>query len=341
MIKPINLNTVIPQTKTQTMRSNKLIYALALVVLAGSLVFTGCKKRKAAKNEDGQASSDNRSAQGELDGGVSDANSVIQSDGLLNGRQVQSEELQKVMAGPCGNTYNVDTTGRYMGTVTLNYTGVSCWNRTRTGKIRLTILNYSTGTRWKDAGAVLKVEYLSYRVTRTSDSKFVELNGTALVTNNTGGTWLNLFFATQPTLVHSVSASNLYCNFDNDGTAEYNINRKFTYTYSGGIFTAVGEGTGSHNSINNLENYGKTRKGDDFTSEVKTPVIWNTSCGAHAPIQGEVEVKVDNKTFVLNCLFGVDANGNSQTVGVGSCPYGMKVEWSYKKKTYKKVFGYS
>lgn len=323
------------------MKSNKLVYALALIVLSGSLVFTGCKKRKAAKNEDGQASSDNRSANGELDGGIGDVNSVIQGDNALNGRKAQNAELQKLMGGPCPNVYTVDTTGHYMGSVTLNYNGVACYNRTRTGKIRLTILNYLTGTQWTDVGAQLKVEYMGYRVAKSSDaSKYIELNGTAIVTNVSGGTWWNLFFNTQPSVIHSVTASNLYCSFDGDGTAEYNINRKFTYTFTGGIFTAVGEGTGSHNSINNLENYGKTRKGDDFTSEVKTPIVWNTSCGAYAPIKGEAEIKVDSKTFALNCLFGVDANGNPQTVGVGSCAYGFKVEWTYKNKTYKKIFGY-
>lgn len=323
------------------MKSNKLVYLLALIVLSGSLVFTGCRKRKAAKNEDGQASSDNRSAQGEVDAGVSDANSVIQNDVLLNGRGVpNSEEMQKILAGPCSSVYTIDTTGKYMGSITLNYNGVPCWNRTRTGKIKLTILNYTSGVRWKHTNAQLQVDYIGYKVTRTSDGKFVELNGTAIVTNVSGGTWVDLVLASQPNLVHSVSASGLNASFDNDGTAIYNINRKFTYTYTSLVFTAVGEGTGSHDGLNNLENWGTTRKGDNFTSEVKTPIIWNTYCGAHAPVQGEVQIKVNDKSFTLNCLFGVDVNGDSQPVVANSCPYGMKVDWTYKKKSYKKIFAY-
>ena len=322
------------------MKSNKLVYALALLVLSGSLALTSCKKKKEFKNEDGQASADSRSAQGELDGGVSDANSVIQNDALLNGRTVNSEELSKILTGPCSNVYTVDTTGRYMGKITLNYNGVSCWNRTRSGSIRLTILNYLSGVKWKHTNAQLQVEYLGYKVTRTSDGKSVELNGTAMVTNNSGGTWVDLIFITQPNLIQSVNATSLKATFDGSETADYNINRRFTYTYTGGVFTCVGEGTGSNNGKNNLENYGTTRNGDAFTSEVRTPVIWNTSCGAHAPVQGEVEVKVDSKSFSLNCLFGVDPNGNSESVTPGNCPYGMRVQWTYKKKTNKKIFGY-
>jgi hypothetical protein len=322
------------------MKTNKLIYTLSLFLLIGSLSLTSCKKKKAFKEEDGQTSADNRSAQGELDGGVSDANSAIQADVALNGRMAGSDELQRAMSGPCGTTYSVDTTGKYMGSVTLVYSGVSCYNRTRTGKIKLTILNYVNNVRWKNANAQLQIDYIGYKVTRTSDGKSVELNGTAIVTNVSGGTWFDLFWGTQPSLVHTVSAPGLQVTFDGSATATYNINRKFTYTYSGGVFTATGEGTGSDSSLNNLENFGTTRNGDHFTSQVTNPFVWNTTCGPQAPIQGEVNIKVDSKSFSLKCTFGVDNSGTVMSVSPGNCAWGMKAEWSYKKKTKTKLFGY-
>jgi hypothetical protein len=320
------------------MKSNKLVYALALIVLSGSLVFTGCKKKKAFKNEDGQASADSRSAQGESDGAISDANTVISDQPMLHGKGGSPNTIQGVLGNICG--MSVDTNGMCTGTVKLNYNGTTCNNRTRTGSIRLTILSYTTGVRWKDAGAVLKVDYINYKVTRASDGKSVELNGTQNVTNNSGGTWFDLIFLGQANLSHQVTGTNLNVTFDGSKTATYNINRKFTYTWSGTVLTCVGEGIGSHNSLNSLENYGTTRDGDDFTSQVTTPVVWNTTCGAWAPIQGAVDIKVDGKDFDLKCTFGVDANGNPVTVAPNSCAYGFKVEWSYKKKTNKKIFGY-
>lgn len=322
------------------MRTNKFIYTLALIVLSGSLVFTSCKKRKAFKNEDGQASSDNRSAQGEVDAGISDANTVISDDALLNGKTNGAQTVMGVLGTPCGLT--IDTNGRYQGKITLNYNGTTCWNRTRTGQIKLTILNYTSGVRWKTAGAQLQIDYNGYKVTRASDGKSIELNGTAIITNVNGGTWYNLIFTGQPSLIHESSSSNLRVTFDGSATAVYNINRRFTYTFTNNPFkiTCVGEGIGSSNSLSSLENYGTTRDGDAFTSQVKTPIIWNTTCGSHAPIQGEVEIKVDSKYFALNCLFGVDQSGNAVTVGANQCPYGFKVEWTYKKKTNKKIFGY-
>ncbi len=61
------------------------------------------------------------------------------------------------------------------------------------------------------------------------------------------------------------------------GTASYNINRKFTYTYNPTtiVLTCVGEGIGiTSGSLSNLENFGTTRDGDLFTSQVTTPIVW-------------------------------------------------------------------
>jgi hypothetical protein len=140
--------------------------------------------------------------------------------------------------------------------------------------------------------------------------------------------------------VTTVTGTDLNANFDDGKTATYNINRKFTYTYSNLVFTCTGEGIGSHNGISNLENYGTTRDGDDFTSEVTTPIIWNTTCGAWAPTQGGVDIRVDGKSFDLKVTFAVDNGGNPVGVAPNTCAYGFKVEWTYKKKTNKKVYGY-
>lgn len=320
------------------MKTNKLIYALSLFILIGSLSLTSCKKRKAFKEEDGQASADNRTTQSENDNAINDVNQVISDNGSLHGRLTGNQTIAGVLGNICG--LSVDTNGMSVGKVTLNYSGVTCNNRTRTGSIRLTILSYTAGVRWKNTGAVLQVDYLNYKITRASDGKSVEFNGTQFITNKSGGTWFDLFFLGQSNLSHEVTGSNLQVTFDGGSTATYNINRRFTYTLPGGILTCTGEGIGSNGTLNNLENYGTTRDGDSFTSQVTTPIVWNLTCGWWAPVQGEVNIKVEGKSFDLKCTFAVDSNGNIVSVAPNSCAYGFKVEWTYKKKTKKKIFGY-
>ncbi|MDX2174467.1 MAG: hypothetical protein SFY56_15295 [Bacteroidota bacterium] len=325
------------------MKKNKLIYALCALMLTTALVFTGCKKKKAFKNEDGQASTDNRTVQTENDNATNDVNTVVGDNALLHGRTSSSAGTNALHSalGITAVDYSIDTNGAHSGTIKINYNGTTVNNRTRTGSIKLTILDYSTGKRWKQAGCVLKVDYLGYKVTRASDGKSVELNGSQNIKNETGGTWWELLILkTQPSLATSVTGSDLNVKFDGDKTAIYNINRKFTYTLPGGILTCTGEGIGSSDGLSSLENYGTTRDGDKFTSQVSTPIVWNWTCGWWAPVQGAVDIKVAEKDFSLKVTFSVNSSGDVVTAGPNACPYGWKVEWTHKKKTNKKVFGY-
>lgn len=316
-------------------------FVIASAVLM--LGLTSCKKNKEFKQENGQSSEDSRTAQSENDAAMSDVNTEIGNNNLMHGRlsgPSGASAIQKAL-GITATGYTVDTTGAYMGTIKINYNGVTVNNRNRTGSIRLTIVDYVNGKRWKDAGCVLKVDYLAYKITRASDGKSVELNGTQNVTNISGSSWFELIFLpAHPSIITSVTGNDLNVTFDGSKTAVYNINRKFTYSISGNVISCTGEGIGSSDGLSGLENYGTTRDGDAFTSQVVTPIVWNTTCGAWAPIKGEVNVKVHDKDFTLNCLFGTDASGNSMDAGSNGCPYGFKVQWSHKNKTNKKIFGY-
>lgn len=319
----------------------KKVIISTFVISALAIGTIGCGKRKAFKNEDGQSSTDNRTVNSENDAVVSDVNTVVGNNALLHGRGTSSNNALNAVLGITATGYTIDTTGAYTGTIKINYDGTVINNRKREGSICLTILDYSTGKRWKQAGCILKVDYLDFKVTRSSDGKFVLINGTQNVTNISGGTWWELLITkTQSSLASSVTGSNLNVTFEDGKTAVYNINRKFTYTLPGNILTCTGEGIGSQDGMSTLENYGTTRDGDAFTSNVTTPIVWNLTCGPWAPVQGKVDIKVDEKEFNLLCTFGVDKDGNEVNVGANACPYGWKIEWKHKKKTNKKIIGY-
>ncbi len=322
------------------MNKNKLFCLAGFIALSMLLTFTACKKRKAFKEEDGQTSVDNKNVVGENDAAISDVNDVIGDQPLLHGRSSSTNATSGVTGNACGLT--IDTNGLSKGSVTLIYDGTTCFNRTRTGKIRLTIQDYVNGKRWKNAGCMLKVEYLSYRVSRASDGKSIVLNGTQTITNETGGTWWDLLIVkTQTSLSSTVKGSSLEVTFEDGKTASYNINRRIAYSLPGGILTCQADGIGSLNGRDNLENYGLTRNGDEFTSQVVSPIVWNLICGPWAPVQGEMDIKVDKKDFSLKVLFSVDASGNAVASSPNSCAHGWKVEWTYKKETKKKVIPYS
>ncbi len=323
------------------MTTKKLLLHTAMICVGALLTFSSCKKKDPATtpaDESGQASSDSRQAISENDASINDVNQTLSDYPLMHGRVASTN---KVATTICGLT--VDTIGSYTGTIKLNYNGTVCNNRKREGSIKLTIINYASGARWKNAGCVLKVDYLAYKITRASDGQSIELNGTQMLTNISGGTWVDLLFLGQPNLVNSVTGTNLNVKFNGTATAIYNINRKFTYTWasSTSVLSCSGEGIGSSGGLNNLENYGTTRDGDAFTSQVITPILWNTTCGWGAPLAGELDIKVASKSFDLNCLFGVNSAGTPITVGSNQCAYGWKLTWTVGTTCQNKVIVYS
>lgn len=324
------------------MKNNKIIFGLSILSLCTALLFTNCKKKDDKKtdpvtaDETGQSTSDSREAQSENDAAVNDINDVVGSDSKLSGK---GADAQGVTGSICGLT--VDSALSNTGVIKLNYNGTTCNNRTRTGSIRLTLQNYAGGARWKNIGAVIKVDYLNYKITRASDQKSIMFNGSQNLTNVSGGTWLNLlFFKNQASLVSTVTGTNLAVTWQDGKTAVYNINRKITYSIPGNILTCQAEGIGSNSNLTNLENYGTTRDGDAFTSQVTTPIIWNITCGPGAPIQGGLNMKVASKNFDLVCLYGVDTGGNPITVGSNQCPFGWKLQWTFNSVSQSKVIGY-
>lgn len=321
------------------MKTTKLILATATIFMCGSLVFTSCKKKKEFKNEDGQSSVDNRDVQSENDAAMNDINDIVASSSL-KGKNAGMYQAAGVTGSVCGVA--IDSVNINTGTILLNFQGITCNNRTRTGKIRLTVLDFPN-KEWKDAGAVMKVDFINYRVTRASDGKFVELNGSENIVNVSGTTWWDLLFTSAHSSIITEVKENggVTVTFSDNKTALYHINRRITYSWiSGFTFQCMAEGIGSHESLSNLENYGTTRDGDAFTSQVTTPIVWNTTCGWWAPTQGAVDIKVDSKEFNLKVTFAVDKDGNPVAVAPNSCAYGWKVEWKHKNKTKNKIFGY-
>ncbi len=331
------------------MKGKNLFYGILTLGCVTMLTLNSCKKKEDSKTEEPatvatpstENGADNRDVQGENDAAVSDINDVI-SNSRVGAKGAGSTEAQGVTGTICGLT--VDSVNISTGAVTFSYTGVSCNNRTRTGVIKVSLY---LGTKWKTKGTILKVDYINYKVTRTSDKKSITFNGTQYLSNLSGGNWLDLFQQSIPALEISVSEGvagtggvPLVLTFDDGRTATYHINRKITYTLPDNIITVTAEGMGTNNGLTNLENYGTGRNGEAFTSQVSTPIVWNLTCGG-AVLKGVVSIKNVAQTAELKFTYGVDTNGNPVTVGKNDCPYGWKLDWSTSGKSYSKVFGYN
>jgi hypothetical protein len=322
------------------MTKRVIVFGAAVIGLSTLLFFTACKKKETkteapVETPDIQSGADSRDAQSENDAAMEDINNVI-GNSRLAGKSAESAGAAGVTGDICGLT--VDSVDVVNGVITFSYTGVTCFNRTRTGVIKLTLQGLN---KWKNVGSIIKVEYKNYKVVRASDKKSVTLNGIQFLTNVSGGTWWDLvILKTKTNLVSTVTGTNLNVTFEDNKTAVYNMNRRITYTYPGNIVTVKAEGIGSSAGINDLENFGTGRNGEVFTSQVTTPIVWNVTCGG-AVIQGAVNIKVSSKAFDLKFTYGVDVSGNPVVVGANNCPYGWKLEWTVNGSSNSKIFGYN
>lgn len=315
------------------MHFKRVFVRAGLLCLCLLLIFPACKKKRAFKDENGQSAEDVRSVQGQNDEAIKDVNFAIMEQALLRGRGTAVESPTGTEL--CG--VQLDTTMLYQGIARLNYLGTNCSGLRKTGSIVITITNYPI-SKWKNRGTVLKMDFMAYKVI-LPNGKSVQFDGTAYIKNESGNTWYEMRYLNAGSLIQTQTAENIKITYDANATALFNFSRRLTFSYSAGVVSCSVEGLGSSNGYKNLDNWGQTRNGDNFTTEVTNPLIWKSSCGSSYPVSGTLNLAIEGKDFDLESEFGVDESG--EPAGDGTCPYGWKVSWSYKKKQNSRVIRYN
>lgn len=319
-------------TKTYYIASNG---SLIIVAVALSVFFSSCKKKRAFKEEDAQITADVRMVQGQMDEVLKDINVIIMNRNLLRGKPDGAEGSGKLAA--CG--FTLDTISANQGIVSIYYGASVCNNVKRSGLVIFTIQGYPT-QKWRVQGCVLKVDFKAYKGSRVSDGRNIQLDGTIFLTNESGRTWYDLVYYSEPSISQIVTGNGLTATFGGNETAIFNFNRRMTYTYSkkDTVVTCSVDGLGSDEGQSNLENWGQGRQGQSFGCRVDAALVWKTSCSANVLHSGEEVFVLSDKEFDIRATYGVDENGD---VSASACPYGWEASWSYKKKTKTRVLNYN
>ncbi len=241
----------------------------------------------------------------EVDAGANDINDAIAAAPALAGRGVNTSAI-------CNATVLIDSVSTPRS-VTITYAGNNCvGNRSRYGTIKAT---FASGTRWKEAGAVLSVTITNLKITRLSDNRSITLNGTETITNVSGGLLVNL--SSLGSITHTI-AGNLNITFDDGSQRTWQTAKKRIFTYSNGlVITTSGNGT------NGASEWGTNRKGNSFTTTIVDPLVVRQDCSFRIT-SGKVKHDRLGTTIVT---FGLNASGVATSCpGTGS--YYMKVEWT-------------
>ncbi len=302
----------------------KLAFSLIAGMLTLALV-TSCKKKEEDKaqldSETQQFNDDANNYQSESDQADNDINNSLDE---ISGFGRKSSTLSSEL---CGVT--IDSSQIAQKILYFNFDGVTpCFSpsRTRSGQIKVELI---AGNLWADAGAVLRLTYINFKITRLSDNKSIKFDGIKTLKNINGNNWLG-FIAGTATLKYQSRAFNVLVTFDNGSTATWNTAHITQWSYTPAsssayniayiTFTATGDTT--LNGFNNVSAWGTNRFGNPFTRYYTNTLVSNTYCGLWRPNAGEIVHNVNSKNFTLTC--GVDQSGNPTPY---ACAYGFKVSW--------------
>jgi hypothetical protein len=309
------------------MRINHLKLAVLGLGLA-VLTFSSCKKNESG--DDLTSASDHTVVTQHLNASIDDAANAAGGVGNLSGKTDGAYSLQ-------GAT--IDSSQKASGILTINYDGTTivdgCFKRS--GSVTLTLENYTSGTRWKDMGAVLDISLNALKITNTITGATYQYDGLHHITNVSGRlAWRILAGLDAGTVVHRHTATGATITFSDGSQRTWNVNRLRTYTNAGGV---ISMGLSSDNTIDGLRNvdaWGTTRKGESFHNQILDPIVFNNSCGNYRqPKSGEDKISVATRS--LDVLLGTDQNGTPVT---GSCPWGYKVTYTVNNRVYTKVIQY-
>ena len=298
----------------------KRIY-LVLVVALGTALFTlnSCKKESNTNNEtdlttEVSTQSDDHSLFNSADDAVSDdINTTLEADPLLGGKTDS--------VSSCNATIVRDMTGVLKNTITITYNGDNCQGtRTRTGVV---VLSLPKNKQWKDVGAQMTVSVQNLKIVRKADGKSLTINGIKTITNVSGHLLRELINGGVSSIVHTVTSSNMSVVFDNGTNRQWQISKQRTFTYSGGFVISV-TGTGSVNGATNVAEWGTNRLGQDFSTQIITPLVVRQDCDFRL-VSGQVQHT--KLTRPITVTFGLDATGNA-TGCPGAGTYYFKAEWT-------------
>ena len=290
------------------------ILSLSAAAFSVALMFTACKKDNSTStdytSEVSTQSDDESRFSAESDAVSNAANAAMATEAYFNGRSL--------ITVICDATLVADTVSNPR-TLTITYNGTNCLgNRTRTGVV---VLSIPAGTRWKNPGAAITMYIQNLKVTRLSDNKSMTINGSAIMTNVSGGLLINL--PSLQSIIHTVTSAGVTVTFDNNMQRSWQISRQRVFTYNNGVVITE-TGTHTDGTTTGIAEWGFNRFGNPFTSSILEPIVVRQDCNFRI-VSGKIQYS--RPEITASATFGLDVTGIATTCpGTGS--YYLKATWT-------------
>lgn len=294
----------------------KQTLSLSLIAFCFTLVLFSCQKNNKGEDnfsDEATTQSDDQSqVSGLIDDVSTEINGVLEQTGTL---AMRGGELQDV----CGISLTIDSANA-IRTATLTYNGPDCLGRfTRTGVVKVSI---PAGVHWKDAGAIITVQYQNLQFTSATTNRSLTINGTVTITNVSGGLLYQLSGVNS--IVHRINSDGITVTFGNNNQRTWKIARQRTFTYDNGFVLSI-TGTHTEGNITGVSEWGTNRNGRPFVSAIAEPVVIRQDC-LYRITSGKITHTLP--AFNASATFGLNQAGAPATCPGINGHYYVKIEWA-------------
>jgi hypothetical protein len=303
------------------MKTKNVAKLIAILTIVIGISFAGCKKNRTNEVTNPDTSSLQQLARDDAQVQASDDHITNDVNDILS--QSNAKSIEDSIPNSC--TISIDSIHHGDTIVyTLLYNGYSgLHNFLRTGTV---VIERLKNVHWKDSGATVWVTYISLAITKISSGKSFIFSGNRTYENVSGGLIKELGHGAV-SIKHQITGS-LQITFEDGTTRNWTLRktRTFSGTYPTQLEMTVG-GFGSDGGYNNLIEWGANRKGENFYTQITTPILYSESCGWD-PIWGVLIHQIPSVPKSAAITFGY--NSSSQQVTQGSCADYFKLDWVIK-----------
>lgn len=217
--------------------------------------------------------------------------------------------------------------------VSITFDGTTnCNDVTRSGTVTATL---TSGSSWKDTGAVLSIQFNNFLVTGTVTGAAYTLNGSAALTNQNAGLAYNLITGASTAQVVYQLTGVITVTYPNSALKNLTVNETFTFFNSNSLVNLSYSSTSGSAVLAGFD-----RNNNAFTTVATNAVECtnNSSCPWQV-YAGELTVGVDSSTATI--LYGSNSSG-IQTGTPTTCTFqgGYFISYNGHGRAYTRFVSY-
>jgi len=221
---------------------------------------------------------------------------------------------------PCGATLDSVVTLHNKVFYYITYDGLNCQQtKYRNGNI---VVQIKKNDSWLQAHTKVDVEFISYEVTNVFNNNQMLIDGTADLTNVSGGIPAFLGNGTS-SVIHRINAR-LDVVYNGETEGEWNLHKMMVYSGSPGNLQLAVNGFGNQQGQNNLMSWGTDFNGRKFFVRVDESIVFKQSC-QWLPCSGIQKYSYPQEDLNATVTYGY--NDNNQPISGSECPTRYRIDW--------------